>query len=350
MGASLSVAVSESTFLYGLLTSSRRCLTYTSSFENPQSLCRQNVAVGKLESVSPKSLVPLMKPLDLVKLTPLMERTRGRPEVVVGLIDGPIVKDHEDLARDRIREAPGKLSTECRRVDSAACQHGTFVAGILAARRGSPAPSICPSCTLLVRSIFAESPSTDGAMPSAKSDDLADAIIDSIRSGASILNISASIGWPSSKSERVLEDALNQAARRGVIVVAAAGNQGTVGSTAITSHPWVIPVVAYDAQGRPLSQSNLGSSIGRRGLGAPGDQITSLGTEGKSLTSGGTSAAAPFVTGAIALLWSEVPNATSTGLKLAVSRSDAGRRATVVPPLLDAWGAYQYLLSTSARS
>jgi hypothetical protein len=61
--------------------------------------------------------------------------------------------------------------------------------------------------------------------------------------------------------------------------VAAAGNQGTLGSTAITRHLWVIPVVAYDLQGRPMDQSNLGSSIGRRGLGAPGDRITSLGAE-----------------------------------------------------------------------
>jgi hypothetical protein len=35
-----------------------------------------------------------MVPLDLVKLTPLMARTSGRPEVLVGLIDGPVARDH----------------------------------------------------------------------------------------------------------------------------------------------------------------------------------------------------------------------------------------------------------------
>ncbi len=278
-----------------------------------------------------------------------MERTRGRPEIVIGLIDGPVVRDHPDLAVDHIREMPGKFSSTCVRVDSAACQHGTFVAGILSAKSGSPAPGICPNCTLLVRPIFAESPSANGDMPSAKPEELADAIFDGIRAGAQVLNISAAIGQPSSKSERALEEALDQAARRGVIVIVAAGNQGTLGSTAITSHPWVIPVVAYDALGRPLGQSNLGSSIGRRGLGAPGDKITSLGAGSKPLTSGGTSAAAPFVTGAIALLWSEFPNASATDLKLAITQTSSGRRNTVVPPLLDAWMSYQSLLTTNAR-
>ncbi len=56
-----------------------------------------------------------------------------------------------------------------------------------------------------------------------------------------------------------------------------------------------------------MAASNLGSSIARRGLMAPGDAVTSLGTNGQTVTSGGTSAATPFVTGAIALLWSIFP-------------------------------------------
>ena len=156
-----------------------------------------------------------------------------------------------------------------------------------------------------------------------------------------MLNVSAALAQPSTTAERALEEALEHAARRGVIVIVAAGNQGTLGSTAITRHPWVMPVVAYDLQGKPMGPSNLGSSIGRRGLGAPGDGITSLGTDGKPLTLWGTSAAAPFVTAAIALLWSAFPNASAVELKFAVTQGSSRRRATVVPPLLDAWGAYQ---------
>ena len=212
-----------------------------------------------------------------------------------------------------------------------------------------PQPSVLTAC-LLVRPIFVETTSESGQMPSASPEELAAAIIDSMRAGARVLNLSVALVHPSSKGQRELEEALDYAARRGVIAVAAAGNQGTVGSSALTRHPWVIPVVACDLQGRPISYSNLGSSIGRRGLGAPGDDVTSLGTDGKSLTFGGTSAATPFVTGAIALLWSEFPSATASEVKLAVTQASVQRRRSVVPPLLDAWAAYQRLLTTYGRS
>jgi subtilisin family serine protease len=281
--------------------------------------------------------------LELVKLTPLMERTRGRPEIMVGLIDGPVALNHPELAAGNIREVPGIGGGICVQVSSAACLHGTFVAGILCAKRDSHAPAICPNCTLLVCPIFAETVVANAALPSAKPQELAQAILACIEAGARVLNVSAAMAQLSSKSERTLEEVLDQAARRGVIVVAAAGNQGTLGSTAITRHPWVIPVIAYDLQGRPLGQSNLGRSIGRRGLGAPGDGITSLGAGGKPLTLGGTSAAAPIVTGAIALLWSEFPAAPAAAVKFAVTHASARRRNTVVPPLLDAWAAYQVM-------
>ena len=92
-----------------------------------------------------------------------------------------------------------------------------------------------------------------------------------------------------------------------------------------------------------MSGSNLGSSIGRRGLSAPGDGITSLGAEGQLLTLGGTSVSVPFVTGTVALLWSEFPFATAAEIRLAVTRGPLGRRASVVPPLLDAEAACQIL-------
>lgn len=275
-----------------------------------------------------------------------MERTSGRPEILVGLIDGPLAVNHPDLAGGNIREVSGIGHGTCTQASSAACLHGTFVAGILSAKRDSPAPAICPNCTLLVRPIFAETATVNGELPSATPDELAQAILDCIEAGTWVLNVSAALAQPSIKDERALEEVLEYAAKRGVIVVAAAGNQGTLGSTAITRHPWVIPVVAYDLQGRPMDQSNLGSSIGRRGLGAPGDRITSLGAEGRPVTLGGTSAAAPFVTGAVALLWSEFPTATAAQVKSAVIQTYTSRRTTVVPPLLNAWAAYRGLAMT----
>jgi subtilisin family serine protease len=284
-----------------------------------------------------------MNLLDLIKLTPLMELTHGRPEVVVGLIDGAVAMKHPELVSANIREFAGKLSGQCVDASSVSCVHGTFVAGILCGKRTSPAPAICPNCTLLIRPIFAEAILGSEPMPSATPAELSAAIVECIEAGARVLNMSVAIAQPSSKGEHELQEALDYAARRGAIAVAASGNQGTLGSSAITRHPWVIPVVACDVQGRPISYSNLGSSIGRRGLSAPGDQVTSLGVEDKPLTMGGTSVATPFVTGTIALLWSEFPAATAAEVKFAVTQAYAPRRTTVVPPLLDAWTAYQVM-------
>jgi len=290
-----------------------------------------------------------MFPLELVKLTALMERTSGSPEVKIGLIDGPVVIQHADLAGEHLREIPGNNGARCTQASSTACLHGTFVAGILSAKRNSPAPAVCPECTLLIRPIFTETTSGREHMPSATPLELAAAIIECINAGARVINLSLGLAQPSTKGEQALEEALNHAVRHGVIVVAAAGNQGTLGSSAITRHPWVIPVVACDLRGRPMNESNIGFSIGRRGLSAPGDGITSLGIDGQSLTLGGTSVAVPFVTGAIALLWSEFPTTTAAQIKRAITQASAQRRASVVPPLLDAAAANQNLLITKAR-
>jgi subtilisin family serine protease len=279
--------------------------------------------------------------LDLVNLTPLMELTSGRPEIIIGLVDGPVVIGHPDLAGENVREIPGRIGGACVQASSLACMHGTFVAGILCAKRSSAAPAICPGCTLLVRPIFSETQIAEELIPSATPEELAAAIIECIDAGARLVNLSAALAQvPSAKGERALGQALDYAANRGVIVVAAAGNQGTVGSTAITRHPWVIAVIACDRRGRPVNESNFGNSIGRRGLSAPGEGITSLGTDSKAVPSGGTSVAAPFVTGAIALVWSEFPDAGAGQVRLAVTQAHAQRRPTIVPALLNAWAIH----------
>jgi len=287
--------------------------------------------------------------VDLLTLAPLMELTPGRCEVLVSLIDGPVFMAHPDLASKNIREIPGKGAGVCARAGSAACLHGTFVAGVLFASRSSEAPGICPGCTLLVRPIFGEPGSVRGSMPNAEPEELAAALIQCADAGAHLINLSAAVGEPSSRSQRVLQDALDYAANRGAIVVAAAGNQGSVGSSVITRHRSVIPVVACDSRGRPTVESNLGSSIGRRGLMAPGDDIKSLSSTGGTSRFSGTSAAAPFVTGTLALLWSEFPKAGPAALRSAVSGANESKRSAVVPPLLNACAAHKYLAATYRR-
>lgn len=275
------------------------------------------------------------QPLALVNLLPLMERTYGRPEIVVGLLDGPVATGLSALASENIRQAAGS-SGNCAPPGGAACQHGTFVAGILSARRSSLTPGICPGCTLLVRPIFLEPSDRNGELPRAAPEELAAAVLEIMSAGAHVINLSAAVTGRSASGERRLGDALDQAMQRGVLVVAAAGNHGRIGSSVITGHPWVIPVVAYNDLGQPLDVSNLGPSIGKQGLGAPGEQVVGLNPDGAQVQWTGTSAATPFVTGAIALIWSTFPAAAARVVRYAVTNSQS-RRRSIVPPLMDAW-------------
>lgn len=268
-----------------------------------------------------------------------MARTTGSSEIAIALIDGPVADGHPDLREARIVHG---AAGACAITDSGACGHGTFVAGMLAAERGSPAPAICPGCTLLVRPIFAEFES-DGPVPAASPEQLAQALVESVRSGARLVNLSAATAYPTIPAERSLTEALEYAAARGVLIVAAAGNQGTLGSSAITRHSGVIPVVAYDLRGRPLADSNLGASAGRRGLGSPGEAIVSTAAGGGAATRSGTSFATAFVTGAAALLWSLLPALDAGRLRSALLGAE--RRHSVIPPLLDAEAAYRRLFA-----
>ena len=206
-----------------------------------------------------------------------MALTSGSGEIAIGVVDSPVAINHPDLDPALIRGSGANAGRYCAQPHGNACMHGTFVAGILAAKRGARAPAICPNCTLLVYPIFADTAGSGVQMPSATPEELATAVVACVAAGARLLNLSLSVLRPSASGERALQDALDLAAQRGLIVVAAAGNHGSVGASAITGHPWVIAVAACNRQGRPLNFSNLGRSIGRHGISAPGHEISSLG-------------------------------------------------------------------------
>ena len=155
--------------------------------------------------------------LDLVNLTPLMELSSGRAETTIALIDGPVVTDHEDLSSTNIREIPGQLRGTCARANSIACMHGTFVAGILSARRRlSMHPQLLPAA-LCSSGQFSRRLSQEIAIcqPQLRTE-LATAIIDCVDAGANVINLSAAIVQSSAKGERQLEEALDYSTKRGL--------------------------------------------------------------------------------------------------------------------------------------
>jgi subtilisin family serine protease len=278
-----------------------------------------------------------------------MALTTGSPDVKIGLIDGPVFTGHPELASEHILALSGKHPNSCTAAHSAACQHGTFIAGILVAKRTSPTPGICSDCTLLARPIFPERIAGKEQIPVTTPRELAKAILECMNAGVRVINLSLALAEPSLNEEPTLQEALQEAVKRGVIVVAAAGNQGTLGTSEITRHPWVIPVVACDHAGRPMNDSNISHSIGKRGVSSPGESIVGLNPDQRSFTLSGTSVAAPFVTGTVALLWSEFPSVTAAQIKLAILQASVPKRSAMIPPLLNAMMAYRYLQSVNTR-
>lgn len=86
-----------------------------------------------------------------VNRTALMERTAGKPDVIVGSIDGLIAATHADLATENMRILSKDSIRAPKRESYAAMTQGTFVGGILPARSGTVVPAICPDRTLMVR-------------------------------------------------------------------------------------------------------------------------------------------------------------------------------------------------------
>lgn len=282
-----------------------------------------------------------MRHLDLVHLSPLMQRTSGHPDIKIGLVDGPVLLSHPDLEHESLSLLEKDAGQP--RYPNIAIQHGTAVAGVLKTKRGGVAPAICPNCSLLVRPIFTTSSSVDKMLPGTTLTELALAIFDCIQAGARLLNLSVGLVQTTTHGKQDLTEVLNYAVRREVLIVAASGNQGWIGGSLLTSFPGILPVVACDLQGRPLADSNLGASAGKYGLSAPGLDLPSLGLGDRPFLLTGTSAATPLVTGTLALLWSMFPAATTAELRHAILDTTQIRRKTVVPPLLDAWNAYRVL-------
>jgi subtilisin family serine protease len=80
-------------------------------------------------------------------------------------------------------------------------------------------------------------------------------------------------------------------------------------------------------------------------LGAPGHDVVSIDPSGQPSSLEGSSISAPFVTGTAALLWSLFPSAPAIEIRLALTGQNDRRRTSVIPPLLNAWAAYQTLAS-----
>ena len=240
--------------------------------------------------------------------------------VRIGIIDSGLMREHEDLAGANILEGYDYTSDSTDVTDEVG--HGTFVTGIIAARRGNGVgvAGLAPGAEIVPLKFFSRLGGSLG--------DLVAAIWDAVDVYAcDIINLSVSVDLPS----RELEAAVNHAMERGCAVVAAVGNDGNSRLIYPAAYAGVIGVGSVDAdlQCSWFSQRNASVTVV-----APGSQLMGLATREPYFNGGdmpyemggGTSYSAPMVAAALAIALQADPTLTPELLRgyLALSSVDLG--------------------------
>lgn len=154
----------------------------------------------------------------------------------------------------------------------------------------------CPGCGLLIaKSLDASNSGTDV--------DIVEGINWAVQNGAEVINLS--LGGPAKST--ILETAVNNAWNSGVVVVAAAGNDGKPTVNYPAGYPRVIAVGATDRNDARARYSNFGrfvdvSAPGGNGINPPGNNILSTYLDDDYAYAAGTSMASPHVAGLAGLL------------------------------------------------
>jgi subtilisin family serine protease len=262
----------------------------------------------------------------------------GSSKVLVGVVDSGIQPNHPDLGtnvsktlgRDFYHE-PDKEELFSNDEDP----HGTHVAGIIAAVGGNKigVAGVVWNSTLVEAKFLGP----DG------SGDTANAInaityltYQKAVKGKNIVAINAS--WASSHRSPALLNAIKEAGKANILLVAAAGNDhfdtdgkyksypadydtshDTYDDHPVLGYNTVISVAAIGVDGSLASFSNYGAHSVH--IAAPGVDILSTWTGSSYKCDSGTSMAAPFVTGAVALYASSHPQAGAQEIRKAILSS-----------------------------
>jgi PKD repeat protein len=245
--------------------------------------------------------------------------TPGDPAIIIAVVDTGIDYRHSELVPN-MWENPGEIPGNGLDDDNNGYvddvqgwdfingdadplddhSHGTHVAGIAAADDNDNPDGlvgICPDCNLMAVKVLA----ADGAGPL---DKVANGITYAVDNGARVINLSLTGPFPAS----TLESAVNRAWDQGVVVVAAAGNDGAETLRYPAAYANVMAVASTNADDHRSCYSNY--SDGYIDVAAPGEAIYSTlpkdesGKDAYGVYSG-TSMAAPHVSGLAGLLFSQ---------------------------------------------
>jgi minor extracellular protease Epr len=224
----------------------------------------------------------------------------------IGLIDTGINPDHETFIDGQLNV----LTVVPEDLPASDAQHGTAVAAILIGKVDGRSPGLVPQASVVAVDAFHKIGSDQ------RSDvfSLVDAMDQLAIAGVDVVNMSMS-----GPANIVLERMVTRLAEQGVVVVAAAGNDGPrAGPVFPGAYAPVLTVTAVDRNGDVYRRAGQGPHVD---LAAPGVEVWTAasikGARGKT----GTSFAAPFVTAAVAILMAENKGMTVEEVTQAVTGS-----------------------------
>jgi subtilisin family serine protease len=206
-------------------------------------------------------------------------------DIVVAVLDTGVDASHSTFGEDAIK-AISVLDDE----QTTGAGHATAVASIIAGA-DSAAPGVAPAASVLSVRVLGD----DGL---GNTFDVAAGIVEAVDRGADIINLSLGTYGNSG----LLKEAVDYAQAKGVVIVAATGNDGASSPMYPARYDGVIAVGAVDAAGQHLDFSNTGEEVG---IAAPGYNVLAAWEEDGVIGFSGTSAAVPFVSGTLAAMMSQ---------------------------------------------
>ena len=241
---------------------------------------------------------------------------QGSRRTIIGVVDTGVDRSHPDL-RAAVLSGYDFVDGDANPSDEHG--HGTAVAGILAARGNNRTgiAGACWRCRILPVRVLARNGTGNATTVAA-------GITWAVDHGADVINLSLGGG----RSTPALEHALAYAARRDVVLVAAAGNDGSTRRFYPAASRHVVAVAATNRSDGIYRWSNRGGWIDTA---APGCNVATW-RGGGYATFCGTSSAASLVAGLAALVRSANPEASAAEIErlLDSSRLDASLASTAL--------------------
>jgi len=246
--------------------------------------------------------------LNMMDVHQAWTQTTGSSNVLIAIVDTGIDINHEEFT-NRISNVSYNSRTKqvglSQVIDDNG--HGTMVAGVIGANKDNSkgiAGIVQNSPLLIIKANRLDNPNTTEDESKFFDDaSIIEAIYYATNQGAKVINLSLG----SSSANPLTKDAIDYARSQGVIVVAAAGNDGKNEKFYPASFEGVISVGAVDSTKTIWENSNFNDAID---VVAPGVGIVTTFTGNGYGSATGTSLAAPQVTGVIALMLAYFSNDT----------------------------------------